>query len=194
MLKIILNESLILKHNVEKMKEDGYELEYDESKKLYIQSLEDLDKLPNLQSIILDSGNDDIYFKNFDFLKYLPNLKILSGGCSVPTLEPLKYCSSLEVLNLSFENKIISNSLYLENCSQLKKLDITVYKYDGTSSLDLSQLNSLKNLEVININNYKVDNAEILLELPNLKQVHIDKIDENSQVLTELRNKGVEVS
>lgn len=165
--------------------------EYDESKKLYIQSLEDLDKLPNLQSIVLDPIGGDIYFKNFDFIKYLPNLKFLTGWCSAPTLEPLKYCSSLEELNLYLKNHNITDFSCLENCKNLKKFHIE--DYSGKLTIDLSQLKSFNNLEVICINGIKVDNEEILLELPNLKQVEIYSIDENSQVLNELRNKGVEV-
>lgn len=188
------------------------ESEWGDAQRIYIQSLEDLEKLPNLEVVCLEGGNDNVnVFKNFDFVKELPNLKVLTGTCAAPTLEPLRNCTALERLWLHSVNDIspladctnlrilelhmnesTGGFSALENLNQLEQLNIQFY---SDTSFDANVLKDMKNLEHLEILGASMDNPEVLLELPNLKEFYFfkDDIGIDDTILQQLRDKGVQM-
>src|SRR5699024_8497125 len=98
---------------------------------------------------------------------------------------------NLRILELHM-NESTGGFSALENLNQLEQLNIQFY---SDTSFDANVLKDMKNLEHLEILGASMDNPEVLLELPNLKEFYFfkDDIGIDDTILQQLRDKGVQM-
>lgn len=138
------------------------EVPYDRKDDRHIQSLEDLEKLPNLEAVYINKHNYSsseklVEFRNFDFVENLPKLKAISGHSVADTLKPLENCHSLEVLSLTLSRA--KNMEMEENEEEIENMEDKEDEEEIEPLLDLSPLKHCPNLTDLELwmNNYYID-------------------------------------
>lgn len=145
-------------------------------------------------------------FKNLKKLKeldlILSNTKSLNGVQHLTNLEnlyvhgdKLEYLSYLNnmsnLLYLRIENTAIDNNniLYLKNLKNLKLLDLS----NNSNITNLSILLNFNKLEELRIHGTNIEDYSAIFELPNLKELTIDKGALTEDELTKLNEKGINI-
>ncbi len=114
----------------------------DLSSESYINSLEPIKELSNLENIILDNNN----FKKLDELSFFPHLKFLSiRSNQLDSLDKLPLLNELEDFKAG-ENPFTSGLSKLKNAPNLKTLEL-----QGVGVNDLAVVSELKKLETLDI-------------------------------------------
>jgi len=132
----------------------------------YINNLEKL-------TVLRESFND----KNFDlaFLKSAENLKELFLAGPVKSYKPISYLKNLNKLNFYGDRDgLIENIDFLYPLTSLKELYISRAKLD-----DISGLNGLVNLEILDLSRCNLSNIDGLIELKGLRKLKVLNISNN---------------
>ncbi|MBD5522010.1 MAG: hypothetical protein HDR03_12475 [Lachnospiraceae bacterium] len=152
---------------------------------------EELTDLANLEVIVLDVRDDDGTDIDIDLsgLSYLPNLKALclhySGApdkiFNIETLEGLQHLEQLKIVSSGLEGINVLSTL-----PKLTRLNIYANGF-----IDLNELKSIKNLEDLEIEyfskngyspGYLVSGYSALTEMPNLKILNIENLNERLDI------------
>lgn len=154
-----------------------------------VSTLEDLKKLPNLESLILFGEKQDceeldltgelvpnlkslfisnMGIENVDFLRKLPPLTSL-----YVTMCDLKDISAVgcqeELMEVSFLGNQIENIWPLRSCKKIEKLTLANNRIE-----DISVLASLEKLYAVELSENQIRNVEVLQWLPQLKSLSLE--------------------
>ncbi len=131
----------------------------------YLQSIEPIKALTNLESISLDNNN----FTKLDQLAFFPHLKSISlRSNQIDSLDKLPVLTDLEDLKLG-ENPITSGLSKINNTPNLKTLEIA-----GTGLSDLNSFSELKKLEVLDVSRNAITDFISLNKFQNLNTLNIN--------------------
>lgn len=142
-----------------------------------------LEKLKELDLILSNT-------KSLNGVQYLTNLENLYvHGDELKDLSYLNNMSNL--LYLRIENTAVDNNniLYLKNLKNLKLLDLS----NNSNITNLSILLNFNKLEELRIHGTNIEDYSPIFELPNLKELTIDKGALTEDELTKLNEKGINV-
>ncbi|NLP51826.1 leucine-rich repeat domain-containing protein [Bacillus sp. RO1] len=170
------------------------------------------ENLSNHLKLALDITTEDIYVSDMERLT-----QFTAMGSNITDLTGLEYAVNLE--DLSIYNNNITDITPLENLTKLTYLDIEINNIHDITPLanltqletlwlsnnpveDISTLSTLTNLQTLYLHGTSITNITVLSELDHLLYVslyntpELDKSEgsEASGIISELRNRGVDVS
>ncbi|MFE5321112.1 stalk domain-containing protein [Paenibacillus sp. NPDC056579] len=150
-----------------------------------LQQIEPLHGLNKLSFLVL-SGND---ISDIQPLADLVSLRrLLLDGNEIEHIEPLSGLTNLTDLLIGNNN--------IKQISALQGLPLRWVDLSNNQIEDLTPLQKVASLETLYAGNNQIRNIDVLLELPKLKEVHLENnpLDEHAaSVINALKNKGVKV-
>lgn len=169
---------------------DGMESE--EYEKLKVETLNDLDLFPNLQSLDIDNVDkisdfsplarcrklmmlelQDCGLKDISFVGSMPSLQVFyASGNKIRDVSPLSSCKNLQVLDITGNPA--------KDFGALKDLDLTDLSIDYGQMPDLSFLSNWQNLENLRISECGGQDLSLLGELTQLKYLYLYAGDEEN--------------
>ena len=178
--------------------------------------VEDIARLKRLKTISIQGNNitDVSFLKNMtsletllywgnseqvDFtpIQHCENLKEFCGGnFQLENLAPFKECTSLTTLSLEYvESRFLENDVsYINDISDIKNLvNLEKLYIKGENITDISALKYCTKLKTIDLYGTNAEDYSVLLELPNLEYLGIDKGKLTESEIKALEEKGVEV-
>lgn len=131
------------------------------------------------------AGNKIKGWGNLDFIKDLPNIKKLSIGDSLESLENLKYIDSLSTLNIEQRSKAVD----LSPITKFNKTIERLFLEGKFKNLDvISQMREVKYLNFTNIGNFdmnlitKLNSLETISFIGKINFINTDAIRQNSNL------------
>ncbi len=137
----------------------------DLSSESYVETLEPLKEINNLESINLDNNS----FGKLDQFAFFPHLKTLSiRSNQLDSLDKLPVMNELEEFNAG-ENPFISGLAKLKNIPNVKHLELP-----GIGVNDINAFTELKKLENLDISRNAISDFSALAKFPNLNSLNIN--------------------
>lgn len=176
-----------------------------------IDDLTEIGKLTQLEGLAFGGGNMFAKPQDYSPIKNLTNLKYFSGlglynfndltifenadnlvlfeltGAEIKSgLD--KVCEKENLLDLNLYLCTAESFSDIGRCTKLKSLVLA-----DTNVKELSFIENLKELELLNIDNIKADDYSVLLELPKLKKLSAENTGIPNYIVNKLAAKGVDV-